>query len=280
MRRRDPRVTSVAAGYPGGKGGLGIYHRIINEIPPHDFFVEPFVGGGAIMYNKRPALLDVGVDINSGTIADTTIYLTWAKLYVGDGLDYIRQLAADFKAIKFRRSHDVDGRQKWRGFPDVVARDPAARFSDAAARVVVYCDPPYLFSTRRSQRRRYMWEASDQANQGKDEAWHRRLLKLLNALPCPVLLSGYDSELYRNTLKAPKWRVISYKAPIRGGNVATEFLWCNFPKPHELHDYRYLGTNRRERERIKRKQQRWVAKLKAMPDLERYAILGAIQETR
>ena len=46
----------------------------------------------------------------------------------------------------------------------------------------------------------------------------------------------------------------------------------------ELHDYRYLGMNRRERERIKRKKQRFTNKLLNMPALERYAILAAIRE--
>ena len=32
----------------------------------------------------------------------------------------------------------------------------------------------------------------------------------------------------------------------------TEYLWCNYPAPMALHDYRYLGKDFRERERIKR----------------------------
>jgi hypothetical protein len=32
----------------------------------------------------------------------------------------------------------------------------------------------------------------------------------------------------------------------------------NFPEPVALHDYRYLGEDFRQRERIKRKKQRWV----------------------
>ncbi len=38
-----------------------------------------------------------------------------------------------------------------------------------------------------------------------------------------------------------------------------------------LHDYRYLGEDFRERERIKRKKQRWVNRLQTMPVLERQA---------
>ena len=49
--------------------------------------------------------------------------------------------------------------------------------------------------------------------------------------------------------------------------------------PLELHDYAYLGDNYRERERIKRKKTRWVAKLRGMDELERRAILWAIRES-
>lgn len=298
MRRRDERPKSVAAGYPGGKAGSGIYQRIINQIPPHEIYVEPFLGGGAIMYHKRRALLDVGVDINSDTIAHSQNYLFWGELHVGDGLEYLHWLlgwhieaaqgrsAGNRRQEHGRRPNRVSARgqtlpakerrqQKQRPFPDPVAQLGGT----ADPRIVVYCDPPYLRSSRRSKESIYLYEASDLTHDGKDEGWHIQLLNALNALPFPVLLSGYQSGLYRKMLKAPKWRAISYQAPIRGGNVATEYLWCNFPQPRELHDYRYLGENRRERERVKRKKNRWTAKLKAMPDLERYAMLGALQET-
>lgn len=52
----------------------------------------------------------------------------------------------------------------------------------------------------------------------------------------------------------------------------------NYPEPAELHDYRYLGADYREREQIKRKKLRWVRRLRAMPQLERYAVLAALQE--
>lgn len=32
--------------YPGGKNVNGAYQKIINEIPPHMIYYEPFVGGG------------------------------------------------------------------------------------------------------------------------------------------------------------------------------------------------------------------------------------------
>lgn len=278
VRRRDKRVKSVAAGYPGGKAGLGIYHRIINEIPPHDIYIELFLGGGSIMYYKRPARFDVGVDINSDTIADARPYLGWAQLHTGCGLDYLRHLLA-WQWKREGKTNAGASRQTKRHRPSYHFPDPVAAIGGAAGspRIVVYADPPYVMSTRRSTSRIYEHEVTDQTHDGQDESWHRSLLNLLNSLSCHVLLSGYESDLYKKLLPDKKWRAISYSAPIRGGKVATEFLWCNFPKPSELHDYRYLGKNRRERERIKRKINRWKLKLNGMPDLERYAILGAIQ---
>jgi DNA adenine methylase len=34
--------------YPGGKGGAGVYQTIINGMPRHEVYVEPFLGGGAV----------------------------------------------------------------------------------------------------------------------------------------------------------------------------------------------------------------------------------------
>lgn len=31
--------------YPGGKSGAGVYQTIINQMPPHQLYVEPFAGG-------------------------------------------------------------------------------------------------------------------------------------------------------------------------------------------------------------------------------------------
>jgi len=132
----------------------------------------------------------------------------------------------------------------------------------------VYADPPYLMTTRRSQRPIYRCEYSEQD--------HVELLEWLRALPCPVAISGYWSELYADLLVG--WQTVTFSAQTRGGRPATEHLWMNYDAPDHLHDYRYLGDDFRERERIKRKKQRWVAKLLRMDGLERKAILWAIQE--
>ena len=104
---------------------------------------------------------------------------------------------------------------------------------------------------------------------------HINLLEAILRLNCMVAISGYWSELYADTLSG--WRVASWTARTRQG-VATEYLWMNYPEPTRLHDYRYLGDTYRQRDRIKRKKARWVAKLRRMEPLERYALLAALEE--
>jgi DNA adenine methylase len=130
----------------------------------------------------------------------------------------------------------------------------------------IYVDPPYLADTRSSHRAIYNDEYTVEQ--------HVALLKAINKLPCNVMISGYHSELYRDSLVG--WRSFFYESRNRAGKKTTEWIWMNYPKPVELHDYQYLGEDFREREKIKRRIQRWVSRLEDMPILEKHAVLNAI----
>lgn len=134
---------------------------------------------------------------------------------------------------------------------------------------LVYSDPPYLRETRKKDERLYRYDYSREQ--------HRELLEVLKSLSCMVMISGYESALYNELLKG--WYTHCFQAACHHG-VATEWLWMNYSPPVELHDYRYLGNTFRERERIKRKSERWVARLQSMPILERQALLSAIHVIR
>lgn len=222
-------------GYPGGKAQAGVYQTIINQIPPHDVYIEPFLGAGAVMRYKRPARVSIGVDCDGSVLA------RWS----GSEVPSLRLLHAD--ALAFLGSY------QWRG----------SEF--------VYCDPPYLFAARRSQRQLYLAEFGEAGQ-------HRELLSLLRTIPAAVAISGYWSQLYGEELAG--WRSITFPAMTRGGVVAEEWVWMNYPAPVQLHDYSYLGADFRERERIKRKASRWRSRLAAMPALERAALLSAVDEFR
>ena len=81
------------------------------------------------------------------------------------------------------------------------------------------------------------------------------------------------NALYDEALAS--WPRIDYMAQTRGG-PKEESIWMNFPEPTELHDYSFLGDDFRERERIKKKKQRWQARLAKMDRLERLALMDAL----
>jgi 16S rRNA G966 N2-methylase RsmD len=132
---------------------------------------------------------------------------------------------------------------------------------------LVYCDPPYPLWTRRVNRRLYKCEMTDND--------HRRLLRVLNSLPCMVQISSYWNSLYAEMLEG--WRLIRFQSMTRRG-PAEECLWMNYPEPNALHDYRYLGEGFRERERIGRKVSRWRSRLAKLPALEKLAVLSAMRD--
>lgn len=113
--------------YPGGKGGDGVFQTLINLMPPHEVYIEPFLGGGAIMRRKRPAFRSIGID------CDLFVTAEWANHSVpgltvetGDGIEFLKSVS---------------------------------RFS---GRTLIYIDPPYPLSTLKSGRGRYRHMLSDQ----------------------------------------------------------------------------------------------------------------------
>jgi len=128
---------------------------------------------------------------------------------------------------------------------------------------LIYCDPPYLHETRRSTRK-YRFDYTRQD--------HIELLELLRRLPCHIILSGYPSSLYDSTLC--DWNSIELQAMSNGG-PRTEKLWYNY-EIDRVHWASYAGKNFTDRQRIKRKAQRWRNKYQALPKAERLAVLAAI----
>lgn len=95
--------------------------------------------------------------------------------------------------------------------------------------VLLYCDPPYLASTRSSSNYRHEMEG---------ETEHRDLAEALNATTATVVLSGYHSPLY-DTLYDGWHRVEidAWSGNARKGNGArTEVLWSNVPLGTDEHD--------------------------------------------
>lgn len=63
--------NSIRAPFPwfGGKGGAKIRNLILQNLPPHTRYIEPFGGGGSILIAKEPAAVEVYNDVNRGVVS-------------------------------------------------------------------------------------------------------------------------------------------------------------------------------------------------------------------
>ncbi len=84
--------------------------------------------------------------------------------------------------------------------------------------VLIYCDPPYVLSSRSGGKRQYKHEMTDQD--------HEELLTALKVHRGPVLISGYRSELYDRALE--DWHQETAVTTDQLSRRRKEVLWMNF----------------------------------------------------
>ena len=119
----------------------------------------------------------------------------------------------------------------WRNLPGWVL-DAAERLKDAQIEqtqavelirrfkhpdVLIYADPPYVVSTRKGKQ--YVVDMVE-------DRQHIELLEALKEHPGPVILSGYENELYEKHLQG--WVKLHKKALAEGGRARTETVWLNY----------------------------------------------------
>ncbi|SCJ70687.1 DNA adenine methylase [uncultured Flavonifractor sp.] len=125
----------------------------------------------------------------------------------------------------------------WRNLPGWVL-DAAERLKDAQIEqtqavelirrfkhpdVLIYADPPYVVSTRKGKQ--YVVDMVE-------DRQHIELLEALKEHPGPVILSGYENELYEKHLQG--WMKLHKKALAEGGAARTETVWMNYEPQIEM----------------------------------------------
>jgi DNA adenine methylase len=236
----------------------GVYQTIINHIPPHDIYIEPFLGQGAVLRHKRPAARSVGIDIDLKILSQWSCHtIPSLELFHCDAIEWLKHA---FAIYRLSASSPIDR---------VCAMERPAAPPHSHARCFIYADPPYLKATRRSARSPYRYQLSDEH--------HIELLTVLKQLPVSVMVSSYPSDIYTTLLA--DWRLLRFTVSTRANHAATECLWMNYEHPSALHDYAFIGSNRRQRERIRRRLNNWHSRLARLPELERRAVLASLQST-
>lgn len=258
-----PAARSAPLRYPGSKWSIA--QAIVSEFAPHYHYCEPYFGSGAVFFSKPPSPHEILNDFNGlvvnffRVLRDRTEDLVWAlettpwsrdeydqaHLVTDEPLEDARRFA-----IRIWQGHASDlakktgwkargSKQRARGMSVRWQRMPselgelAKRLQDAeienrpavqlmvrfATRdTLIYADPPYLPETRTQKMYSHEMTLSE----------HAEMLDILAEHPGPVVLSGYDNELYNVKLRG--WRHVSIKPPkVEKAAQRTERLWVKAP---------------------------------------------------
>ena len=293
MHGRRPQLLSPLK-WHGGKSKLA--RRIVACFPQHEYYVEPYFGGGNVLLNKPRCHLEVVNDI------DPKLAMFWSVISgyrcdprsFSNFMESIRKTKYDeltFKQAKHWIEHppwplevidrasfaayylkynrmsrgglgkDFGWSDRLRGKKNpggMIPGDVNAWQSmvsdlhrvhvrmvgvsvgcrsaldlirhDWDYRTVIYCDPPYLHSTRKSK------EMYDYEMQDID---HMNLLYALQTTDAHFFLSGYHSEMYDYAASQYGWHRIEWKtvnhssqAKVKGER--TEVLWSKNPFPGSM----------------------------------------------
>jgi len=278
--------------YPGGKGAAGVYQTLINLIPPHGTYVAAFCGLDAIARHKkacrRTVLIDKArepLEAMARALVDRsdvellqTCGVAWLRHEFGlDRLSLNNAAGSSNLPAEAPAFSDEDRNAALcdvRATLDSTTDGSDCKCDDHAGQVdesggvsssFVFLDPPYVLGTRSKRMIYGEHEMTD------DE--HRALLDVALRLPCNVMITGYESDLYEEYLD--DWNRVDYMNYTRGG-PRQERAWLNYEKPTVLHDARFVGADKRERERIRRRVNKWVGGLRRMGTQERQAVVDAI----
>lgn len=249
--------------YPGSKKRIAPW--IIQHMPDHHSYLEPFFGGGAVLFEKEPSKIETVNDIDGEVVnffrviqnpksreelCGLVAYTPYSREVYDQAFHQEENSVSKTAAFAIRsmQSHgfrisekcgwkkDVYGREAayavryWNRLPEAlqyigrrlktvqIENRPAMELIRAFnhENVLIYCDPPYVLSTR--SRRQYRFEMTD------DD--HEALLQELRKSRAKVMLSGYENSLYDRYLNG--WRKEQIAARAQNTGLRVETLWMNY----------------------------------------------------
>lgn len=253
--------------YPGSKWSIAKW--IIDFFPEHHSYLEPFFGSGAVLFNKPRSNIETVNDLDGNVVnlfewirrdperlAHEIYYTPYARQIYDDAFRAIPEDPFD-RAVNFyirlNMGHgfrtngekvgwknDVQGRERayasqaWCNLPDKIiqaaerlrgvqienrpAVEVIRRFN--SEKILIYLDPPYVLGTRHGKQYRHELDDDDQ----------EELLDTVLIHKGPILLSGYDSELYQR--KLGDWYREETTCYTQVCSKKREVLWMNF-KPQK-----------------------------------------------
>lgn len=261
-------IRHPAIRYHGGKFRLAPW--IIEQMPEHTCYVEPFGGAAGVLLKKTRSYAEVYNDLDGEVVnlfrvlrdpllnqrlQDACALTPYsrdefcaAREATDDPVERARRMVVracmgfgSASGIGGNSGFRSDSKRKyataahlWERFPSNLSaicrrlqgviienKDALAvmRAHDAET-TLHYIDPPYMPESRVQGNRYYNHEMTEQG--------HEQLLAVAGTMTGMVMISGYDSELYKDMLRG--WRKTVKGSRIsagRGTKVRTECLWVN-----------------------------------------------------
>jgi DNA adenine methylase len=237
--------------YFGGKAKLA--NKLLPLFPTHKRYVEVFGGGGSILFAKSLSDLEVYNDIDSAlyefftVLADAKQFAKFKRLI--EPLPLCRELHVNCARTWHTEKTPVARVAKWytamrQGFSGRLSESWGYSVqqgrngkSQAVSKWIGGIDRLPEVHGRKSGEYRFEMTEED----------HRELIEILLSLQGKVLLSGYDTELYR-PLEKKGWErrefavTCSAAGRVRGSGLQgkgkvkekqqrTEVVWANYPLP-------------------------------------------------
>lgn len=249
--------------YPGGKWRIADW--IINHFPPHEVYLEPYFGSGAVFFTKAPANIETLNDLNGdivnlfricrerGEELARLIELTpfSREEYCAcnepskDPLEQARRTL-----VRYWQSFGTSNSSKysWKNsqtknsprcpiqfaqLPSVIARvmerlrDAQIENTEAVELIRRYNTPEVLIYCDPP----YLLELRKKGMYKNEmtDAQHLELLKAIRASKAKICLSGYDNELYNDELR--DWITDEKPTTAQMGLHRTEKLYMNYDPP-------------------------------------------------
>lgn len=253
--------------YAGSK--WNIVRWIVEHMPPHKTYLEPFFGSGAVFFCKKPSHLETINDINGDVINLFRVirdqpeelirlveFTPWARAEYYESYGRTGEPVEDARRFLVRCwqaygaklsdragwSNEIQGNVgkslslRWKGLPERIEaavqrlKDAQIEHQDALKLIKAYRYAGVLIYADPPYPRGTRVKRQ-YANEMKD-ADHIELLELLDQHPGPVMLSGYACPMYDEKLK--HWARKEARAFAQNGKRRTEVLWLNLIAAAEL----------------------------------------------
>ncbi len=256
--------------YPGAKWRIADW--IVDKIPEHHSYIEPFFGSGAILFNKAKSNIETINDLDGDVVnlfrvvrerpkeLARAIHLTpyareeydQAFIPVPDTDDVERariMLVKHWQGHGFRTGaykagwkNDLQGRERsyvtlcWNRLPNwILAVTERLKDVQIENRPALEVIERFNFpNVLIYADPPYVWSTRTGKNYAHEmtDADHEKLLKALLQHKGAVMLSGYDSEMYNDYLFA--WHCEKLETFAEHARPRTEKLWMNFTPKIQL----------------------------------------------